>query len=193
MSMLFLSSCTKFPNNLGDFALGESISSVEAKLTSIGIEKSFAQIPLTPSPICYYISESTYIVEEQEDEIKVIYAHFSTSNPYKYKGYDWLGVEIGFFNNKVHWIGLQSIYLPDGNAEWMSIANDQLRSRSSSIDKGLYASYAKYQTENEVTQDAIYSLYTDGKKSMMISYYTCETIVYSYLYLMNYYLNIKHI
>ena len=166
LSLLALSSCTNhLPKSLGDFSLGESMSSVEAKLASkriIKVEKN-------------YFQEYTYHIRERDNGAKTMDIYFPESSPYQCMGFGWTNISILFSpDNKAYYIQLSQADFYDydfaNEVEMQGMSQDRLRNVQISVDRMLYSKYAKYLSESKTSQGSTISTYEDDEKSIEIDF-----------------------
>lgn len=161
MSLMY----AQLPTAIGDFVLGNSISSVEEILNAKGLKK-----------VADGLRESTYAKNlsiEMAEGGEMIQTSFPIPNPYMYAGEKWQYVDLFFYQGKLFKIELKNGVWTEGGGSDTMIKNCQNTLKT--LEKNLNSKYAKYRKgaidERSASGEGRFeSNYSDSKNSVSVEY-----------------------
>ena len=151
----------QLPTAIGDFVLGNSMSSVEELLNAKGLKKV---------EIGFY-QEATYaknpsLVMEAGGEM--LQASFPVSNPYMYAGEKWQYINLFFYQGKLFKIEFKKGYWAEEFEDEATVKDCQKSKKT--LEKNMNSKYAKYQKDKFDNPHHSLIIYSDVKTSISIEY-----------------------
>ena len=151
----------QLPTAIGDFVLGNSMSSVEELLNAKGLKK--VEIG--------FFQEATYaknpsLVMEAGGEM--LQASFPVSNPYMYAGEKWQYINLFFYQGKLFKIEFKKGYWAEEFEDEATVKDCQKSKKT--LEKNMNSKYAKYQKDKFDNPHHSLIIYSDVKTSISIEY-----------------------
>ena len=151
----------QLPTAIGDFVLGNSMSSVEELLNAKGLKK--VEIG--------FFQEATYaknpsLVMEAGGEM--LQASFPVSNPYMYAGEKWQYINLFFYQGKLFKIEFKKGYWAEEFEDEATVKDCQ--KSKNTLEKNMNSKYAKYQKDKFDNPHHSLITYSDVKTSISIEY-----------------------
>lgn len=161
MCLFTLMANAQFQSNLCDFALGSTLSSIEQKLASLGIEKTER----------YLMDRGTYTFDEgivmAEGGEKLDVA-FPAADPFSCLGKEWNRADMYFYQKKLYKIELYNGYWEEGFENGTAVG--VCRNTYNDVKKNLDAKYAKFKNKKDFANEGevIFTKYNSGNLAMEI-------------------------
>ena len=151
----------QLPTAIGDFVLGNSMSSVEEILNAKGLKKVDVG----------FLQESTYVNYPQVEMPEggdMIQASFPIANPYMYAGEKWQYINLFFYQGKLFKIEFEKGYWAEGFEDAVTVKDCQKSKKT--LEKNMNSKYAKYQKDKFDNPYHSLITYSDAKTSISIEY-----------------------